>query len=449
MVKKTEINEKIKQKFKQRRFQVLTLISIFTIGYLGIAFEEKLKWDKAVPALLTGMLMWAYIAITGMPLEHGQSPNDAISHHFPDIGGILFFLIGAMIIVNALDERGSLGLIKSWIKTENQIILVWIVTLITFFLSAVLDNLTTTIVMIAILRQIIKKRGDLMAFAVLIIIAANAGGAWSPIGDVTTTMLWVENKITIGKLIMDVFPASIVQAIFIPLILTIFPSVLNKLTHGVVEIKEDTVHEEKHYPGQKIMLLVGILGLISVPIFKTITHLPPWMGMMLAVCVVLIVNQLLNKKSEKTHHILPHNLFQKVEWNAVLFFLGILIAVSAFQSVAVGETNALGYMAQGLQQTMSLPMLGTLIGVLSSGIDNAPLVAAAKGMFNFPTDHWFWHFIAYTAGTGGSILIIGSAAGVVAMSMLHIPFGWYMKKFSLLILLSYLIGAGVFLLQNL
>ena len=427
---------------------MLVLIIIFIVGYLGIAFEEKIKWDKSVPALLIGVLMWAYIAVSGMPLEHGVSSNDAISHHFAEISEILFFLIGAMIIVSALDERG-LGLIKSWITTENQIVLVWIVTLITFFLSSVLDNLTTTIVMIAILRKIIKNRGDLLVFAVLIIIAANAGGAWSPIGDVTTTMLWVGHKITTGKLIIGVFPASIVQAIVIPIILTIFPSVLNKLTHGVVEKKESHSEEEKHYPGQKIMLFVGILGLISVPIFKTLTHLPPWMGMMLAVCVVLIVNQLLNKKSEKNHHILPHNLFQKVEWNAVLFFLGILIAVSAFQSVSIGQTNALGYMAQSLQKTMNLPMLGTLIGILSSVVDNVPLVAAAQGMFNFPTDHWFWHFVAYTAGTGGSILIIGSAAGVVAMSMLHIPFMWYMKRFSLLILLSYLIGAGVFLLQNL
>lgn len=424
------------------------LISVFIIGYLGIAFEEKIKWDKSVPALLTGILMWAYIALTDMPIDGGHHSGDAISHHLADISGILFFLIGAMIIVNALDERGSLNIIKSWIKTNNQTALVWIVTIITFSLSAVLDNLTTTIVMIAILRTIIKQRGDLLVFAVLVIIAANAGGAWSPIGDVTTTMLWISKKVTTERLIISVLPASIMQAVFIPLILTIFPSVLNKLTHGVVEREDDIDNNKKIYPGQKIMLAVGILGLISVPIFKTITHLPPWMGMMLAVCIVLVVNQLLNRKSEESHNILPHHLFAKVEWNAVLFFLGILIAVSAFQTVQVADTNALGYMAQELQSLVSLPTLGTLIGIFSSIVDNVPLVAAAQGMFNFPTDHWFWHFIAYTAGTGGSILIIGSAAGVVAMSMLHIPFGWYMKRFSILILLSYLAGAVIFLLQN-
>jgi Na+/H+ antiporter NhaD/arsenite permease-like protein len=219
---------------------VIFLVSVFVIGYLGIAFEEKIKWDKSVPALMTGIIMWAYIAITGTPLSGFHNPEEAVGHHFSEISGILFFLIGAMTIVNAIDQRGSLQIIKNLIKTENQTKLVWIVTIITFFLSAVLDNLTTTIVMIAILRKIIKKRGDLLVFAVLVIIAANAGGSWSPIGDVTTTMLWVSHKVTTGKLIQYVLLASIVQAIFIPTLLTIFPSILNKLTKGVVEIKENS-----------------------------------------------------------------------------------------------------------------------------------------------------------------------------------------------------------------
>lgn len=431
---------------------LLILTTIFIIGYLGIAFEEKIKWDKCIPALITGVLMWTYVSICGVPLLHGLTPEIALKEHLSEISGILFFLIGAMVIVNTIDERGSLGLIKNWVKTENQIALVWIVTFITFFLSSVLDNLTTTIVMIAILRKIIKSYKDLLAFAVIVVIAANAGGAWSPIGDVTTTMLWVSGKITTIAIIKNVFWASIIQAIFIPVIFTIFPNLLNKLTHSIVEINENKSKEstnEIDYPGKKIMLIIGISGLIFVPVFKTITHLAPWVGMMFSMSIVLIFNQIFNKKSKKDEHILPHRLFQKVEMNAILFFLGILASVSAFQSVQVGDTNSLGYAAKELQNSMSLPTLGIVIGILSSIVDNVPLVAAAQGMFTFPVDHWFWHFIAYTAGTGGSILIIGSAAGVVAMSMLHITFGWYMKKFSLLILISYLAGAGIFILQNL
>lgn len=424
---------------------IIILVSLFVVGYLFIAFEHKTHIDKFIPALLTGMLMWSYVALRHLPLVDGYDTEGAIMHHLGEIASILFFLMGAMTIVNALDKRGSLGIIKGWIETDNQILLIWLVTVISFFGSAVMDNMTITIVMIAILRKLIRNYGDLVVMGVIVIIAANAGGAWSPMGDVTTTMLWVANKVSTSGLVKHVFMASVMQALFVPILLTIFPSMLNKLTKGVVEIKHTTVEEDIDYRGKKTMLIIGMSGLLFVPIFKMVTHLPPWMGMMISASVVLLLNEIYNKSaSSKKYRITHHHLLEKVEWNAILFFLGILSAVAVFQSIAIGEISSLQYTAEILQGKISLEVLGTFLGIASSVIDNVPLVAAGIGMFDFPQDHWFWHYLAYTAGTGGSILIIGSAAGVVAMSLLNIGFVWYMKRFSLLILLSYLLGSLAF-----
>lgn len=423
---------------------MIPLIIIFVLGYTAIALEHKIKIDKSISAILTGVLIWTTIVLLEIPLVDKMSAEQAISHHFGEITSILFFLIGAMTIVNALDKRGSLILIQRFLKTENQTKLLWLVTTISFFLSAVLDNMTTTIVMIAILRKVIRERGDLLVFGVIVIISANAGGAWSPIGDVTTTMLWVGEKLSTGELIKTVFLPSVVQAIFIPMVLTIFPKMLNKLTQGVVELQEENEEKIEDYNGKMTMLIAGIFALVFVPIFKSVTHLPAWLGMMFSMSMILLLNEFLNKKSDK--RIIGEHLLAKVEWNAVIFFLGILTAVSGFQSIIIGEVNSLQYAAQGIQNHVSQELFGTLIGILSAVVDNVPLVAAAQGMFEYPIDHWFWHFIAYSAGTGGSILIIGSAAGVVAMGLLKIDFMWYMKKFSILILLSYLLGAAMFLL---
>jgi len=384
-----------------------------------------------------------------VPLVLNQTPEEAILHHVSEISGILFFLIGAMTIVNALEKRGSLSLIQKWIKTEDQIKMIWIVTFITFFLSSVLDNLTTTIIMIAILQKIVRERGDILLMAVLIIIAANAGGAWSPIGDVTTTMLWVDNKITTLPLIKKTFLPSLIQAVFIPIILTLFKPLLNKLTGGVIEAKTGLEENETvfEHNGKVVMLCVGIGALLFVPIFKQLTHLPPFIGMLIGVCIVSIVNEFYNKKIHKEYHITYHHMLQKVEWNAILFFLGILLAVGVFQSVDIQGESSLVYAANVLRTHVDDKTLGTLFGIFSSIIDNVPLVAAAQGMFEFTQDHWFWHYIAYSAGTGGSILIIGSAAGVVAQSMLKIDFMWYAKRFSFLILLSFLAGAAIFFIQ--
>lgn len=437
---------------------MVTLIFLFIFAYGCIMFEHKLHIDKAIPALVGGMLMWAYLAYMGLPLVGGVTAEKAIEHHTGNIAGIIFFVIGAMAIVNALLQRGSFDKFKDWIRTKNQTKLMWATTGIAFFLSAVLDNLTTTIVMIAILNTLIERRGDRMAFGVLLIIAANAGGAWSPIGDITTTMLWIDGKVTTGALITHVFVPSVVQAMFIPLVFTFAPKRLDKLTEGIVELMPDDVKKddvrEKDHDGKTFMLIFGVSALIFVPIFKVITHLPPFVGMLFSAGAVLLANEYFNRHARKKEKdsISFHHLLAKVEWNAVLFFLGILIAVSAFESVATPSgVGMLQAAAEALQNTgvMPLEVFGIVLGVFSAVIDNIPLVFASIGMFSdLPQDHWFWHFIAYTAGTGGSILIIGSAAGVIAMSMLKIEFFWYMRRFSFLILVSYLVGAGVFLLQR-
>jgi Na+/H+ antiporter NhaD/arsenite permease-like protein len=427
------------------------LVGIFCLGYVFIATEDKTKIDKSIPSLLMGTVLWAIVSLTGTELTSNQTLSHHIGHHTQAIAQIIFFAIGAMSIVKALEERGSFDLIKKIIRSDNQIHLMWIVTLLTFIFSAILDNMTTTIVMIAVLSKLLSKKGDRMVFAVIVVIASNAGGAWSPIGDITTTMLWIAGKVTPGKLVSHVLLPSIIQASFVPCFFTLFPKKLSRLTEGVVELSvDDSEKEEKDYDGKKTMLIVGILALIFVPIFKVATHLPPYMGMMFSLSIVGLVNEHYNKKAQKIskHSVDFHELLAKVEWKAVFFFIGILLCVSAFESISVNGHSALEGAAGYLSKKMPLPVFGTLLGVLSAIIDNIPLVFSSISMFkDIPVDNWFWHFIAYTSGTGGSILIIGSASGVIAGSSEDIHFFWYMKKFSFLILCSYLAGVAVFLLQ--
>ena len=431
---------------------MIVLLVIFVLAYLAIAFEHKMGVDKSISANLGAGLMWVYVQLNGLPLVGAVTAEHAILHHLQEISGILFFLMGAMTIVNALDKRGSLELIQGAIRSKNQVAMMGKVSIVAFFLSAVLDNMTTTIVMVAILTKVVQKRGDLFALAGMVIIAANAGGAWSPIGDVTTTMLWVAGKVSTGRLFNETFLPSVTMAVCIPLLFSIAPHLLNKMTEGVIETKDVQVQKESavEHQGKVFMLILGISALLFVPIFKTLTHLPPFMGMMFSMCIVLLGNEFWNRKAPtKEHHITYHHLLEKVEWNAILFFLGILLAVGVFQSVDMGGISSLQSGSKWLEAKMPLELLVVLFGVLSAVIDNVPLVSAAQGMFNFPVDHWFWHLLAYTAGTGGSILIIGSAAGVVAQSMLKIDFMWYMKRFSALVFVSFLAGVGVFFLQRL
>jgi Na+/H+ antiporter NhaD/arsenite permease-like protein len=426
------------------------LIVIFVIGYLAIAFEHPLQIDKAASALVTGVLCW-----TVYVLSSGAAPQvfeGELLHHFSEIASILFFLLGAMTIVELVDAHQGFQIVTDRIRTSNLTTLLWIVGLLAFFLSAVLDNLTTTIVMTSILRKLIKPRPQRLYFVSLVVIAANAGGAWSPIGDVTTTMLWIGGQVTTLQLIVTLFLPSLV-CLVVPVLLM---SAMIRRVSGPVELTEGAFTEEQlahdhpyHVkPGlRNLLFFTGVGALLFVPVFKTVTHLPPFMGMLLSLGVVWMVTELAHRGEERAVRdpLTVVNLIRRIDVPSVLFFLGILLAVSCLQTVGL-----LGQLAGWLNQTVGNPKLvAVLLGGLSAVVDNVPLVAGAMGMYDlatFPPDHFFWHMVAYCAGTGGSCLIIGSAAGVAAMGMERIEFGWYTKHVAWVALLGYLAGVGVLLL---
>jgi Na+/H+ antiporter NhaD/arsenite permease-like protein len=450
---------------------VAVVVLVFIIGYLTIVFEHPLKMDKTVPALAMGAIMWAILSIgfhsgtLSVVDSHdhifslaGSLDTAAIEanedgflgvllHHVGKISEILVFLIGAMTIVELIDLHRGFDIIKEWIGTRNKKKLLWIVGFIGFFLSAIIDNLTTTIVLISILRKLIHDRNERLWYVALIITAANAGGAWSPIGDVTTTMLWIGKKVSSFKLIEFMVLPSIVCFV-IPTFIASF----NKVFKG--EIKDAVVHNDdkaKKLLSSKTMLYLGLIMIIFVPIFKTVTHLPPYIGMMLSLAVVWAVSEYIhpeeNFTSEMKHLYSPHKALSRIEISSILFFLGILLAIAAFESVVVGDFSLLRTGANSLSDAIpNTYIIIILLGFLSAIIDNVPLVAAAMGMYDYPLDNHLWHFIAYTAGTGGSMLIIGSAAGVAAMGMEKIDFIWYLKKISWISAIGYLAGCGLFLL---
>ena len=453
------------------------IIIVFVVGYLAITLEHSIKIDKLIPALVMMAISWALISlgIDNFPewfdsAKHGLVdgfPNyshedkkhlmeETLLHHLGKTSEILVFLLGAMTIVEIIDYFDGFSTIKSFIKTKKKTKILWIFAILAFILSAIIDNLTATIVLISILQKIVKEKNTRLWYAGLIIIAANAGGAWSPIGDVTTTMLWIGKKVTTGYLIgYLILPSFVCMAIptFIASFLPAFK--------GNLEASEDDNDKPKSkFSGT--MLYLGLASIVSVPIFKTVTHLPPYVGMMLALGVVAVFAEIYsNAKFSLTeldggeseahaHHSPVHHSLSKIELPSILFFLGILMAVAALESLGL----LFGF-ASNLKETM--PMLGTemvgtevsdivilLLGVGSAIIDNVPLVAASLGMFSESIDNQLWHFIAYSAGTGGSMLIIGSAAGVVAMGMEKIDFFWYLKKISWLALIGFLAGALVF-----
>lgn len=445
------------------------IIIIFVLGYLLITLEHPLKLDKTVPALIMASLIWAVLAIgftngwfnvingEGEVFRYlgGEDGLDGFEgtllHHLGKTCEILIFLIGAMTIVEIIDLHQGFEVLKSAVKTRSKRKLLWIIGIIAFFLSAVIDNLTATIVLITLLRKLIHKKEDRLWYAALIVIAANAGGAWSPIGDVTTTMLWIAKKITAGGLIEFVVLPSIVSFAIPFLIASYLP-----VFRGNIEMPEGEVEEDNRLLSSKIMLFLGLGMIISVPIFKSLTHLPPYMGMMLALGVVWLVSEYVhpeeNFSNEKRYLYSAHRALSRIEISSILFFLGILMAVAGLEALVFGsfngeEVGTLRYMAEELQ--MAIPnqdVVVLLLGVLSAIIDNVPLVAASMGMYDVPTDSVLWHFIAYSAGTGGSMLIIGSAAGVAAMGMERIDFIWYLKKITWLAFIGFIVGAGVFLL---
>ena len=453
------------------------IIMVFVIGYLAITLEHSLKIDKLTPALVMMASSWALISIgiddfstwfdSGKhallsnfeAFEHAEKMHileETLLHNLGKTAEILVFLLGAMTIVEIIAYFNGFSTIKNFIKTKSKVRLLWIFAVLAFVLSAIIDNLTATIVLISLLQKIIHDQKMRLWFAGLIVIAANAGGAFSPIGDVTTTMLWIANKVTT----VNLFAYLLVPSIVCMVVPTFIASQLS-VFKGTLELESSAEEPTSRFSGT--MLYLGLAAIVFVPIFKMATHLPPYVGMMLSLGVVTIFAELyssttfslseLDKEgSENSVHVSPvHHSLSKIELPSILFFLGILMAVAALESLGV-----LFGLADWLK--VSTPALGTeidpagisdlvvlLLGVGSAVIDNVPLVAASLGMFSEPLDHELWHFIAYSAGTGGSMLIIGSAAGVVAMGMEKINFFWYLKKISWLALIGFLVGSASFM----
>ena len=427
------------------------MIALFVLGYAAIAFEHSIKIDKAASALITGVVLWAVYVLGG---ADAHATEHHLLEHVGEIASILFFLLGAMTIVEVVDAHQGFSVITDRIKTDQTVVLLWILGWLTFFLSAVLDNLTTAIVMVSLIRKLVKDQQLRWVFGGIIIIAANAGGAWSPIGDVTTTMLWIGGYVSTGNLISYIFLPS-VAVLLAPLLYLTFT------LKGRFERPESHEHHGHHVTvtaSEKTRaLVVGIGGLLFVPVFKTVTHLPPFMGMMLSLGVMWVVTDLMHRRKIDTvrSELGILGVIRRIDTPSVLFFLGILLAVASLQTAGQLKDLASGLdSAFDTTTQMGVYLVGGIIGVLSAIIDNVPLVAAAMGMYDmvpgtyFAQDDFFWKYLAFTAGTGGSILIIGSAAGVAVMGLEKIPFGWYLKKISFLALLGYLAGIAVYAVQR-
>ena len=456
------------------------IVIVFIIGYLCIALEHPLKVDKTATALVLGMILWLLYALGAdsiVPVVSGEHFSKFVSEH-PSLAGeplhkqaieyilnvdiieqlgeitqTLFFLIGAMTIVELIDVHGGFRIITDRITTRNKRSLLWIICLTTFFMSAVLDNLTTSIVMIMLLRKLISDQKERWIYAGAVVIAANSGGAWSPIGDVTTIMLWVKGNVTAASLITYVLVPSLVSMILPISIISL--QLKGNLAHTeVIETKESFVTSRE----RSTIFFLGVGGLIFVPIFKSITHLPPFVGILLVLGILWIYMEMFyNRKhlERAQEHRLPQ-VISRIDLSSILFFLGILMAVAVLQTSGI-----LRGLSSWLDETLhNIFLFDLIIGILSSVVDNVPMVAGAIGMYpvaevgatgyaaNFVVDGFFWELLSYTAGVGGSILIIGSAAGVIAMGLEKINFGWYLKKFSWLALLGYLAGAFVYLLEK-
>lgn len=445
----------------------ILMVVVFIIGYAAIALEHPLKINKSASALLLGVLMWVLYMTGGesilnfmdfragfeeyLKLHPDSSFINFISHHellehLGEISEIIFFLLGAMTIVELVDKHEGFRIITDRITTRSKRKLLWIISIITFFLSAILDNLTTSIVMMALLRKLVSNKNDRWFFGGMVILAANSGGAWSPIGDITTIMLWIGGQVTTLNIIVKVILPSIVSMI-VPLA---FISISMKGDLKPIEKAEVNKRLDMKLSFQRnLMFAMGVGALLFVPVFKTITHLPPYLGMLFGLSILWITTEILHKNKNERHrsYLSVGGVLQKIDTPSVLFFLGILIAVAALQSA--GHLRAL---AQYLDHHLNnFYIVNIIIGTLSAVVDNVPLVAGAMGMYplsQYHVDHAFWEFLAYCAGTGGSMLIIGSAAGVAVMGMEKIDFIWYLKKISLWALIGYLSGALTFYLLN-
>lgn len=452
------------------------ILAVFVLGYVFIALEHTFHIDKAASALLTGTVCWGLFVLgTDAPAEHlteafkvfssehgdGHVPllsgffEHRLLHHMEEISSILFFLMGAMTIVELVDAHEGFAVITDRIRTTNKVRLLWTLALLTFFFSAVLDNLTTSIVMISLLRKLIDDKETRWFFAGMVVVAANAGGAWSPIGDVTTTMLWIGGQLSTGVIVSHLFLPSLV-ALLVPL------GVLSFTMKGSVSrprVVDEHAADPTSPAERNLVFTLGVGGLLFVPVFKTVTHLPPFMGMMLSLGVMWVVTELMHrsKNHEERKDLSVLGVLRKIDTASVLFFLGILLAVAALQEVGM-LLAAAGWLSDALGNVYAI---NVIIGLLSAIVDNVPLVAASMGMYDiapaaveagsfeafFVRDGIFWQFLAFCAGTGGSALIIGSAAGVAVMGLERIDFVWYVKRISGLALLGYFAGAGTYWLM--
>lgn len=414
------------------------VIVIFVLGYIAIAFEHKLKIDKAASALVTGVLCWLFFFFYEPSAKLSERE---LMDHLGEISAILFFLMGAMTIVEVVDSHKGFNIITDAIHTKSKSKLLVLVTALTFILSAILDNLTTAIVMTSFCGKLLSDKEERLWFVSMVILAANAGGAWSPLGDVTTTMLWIGGQITALNIVVKTLLPSIVVAL-VPLLILLY-----KFKNQKIESIE--TNKGNHRAESRIILFTGIGLLVFVPIFKTLTHMPPFMGMLFALGIIWIVSSIihLGKHSEERHKYSVTHALREIDTSSILFFLGILLAVSSLQSFGI-----LGRLSQyTVDHIENYYVTGTILGIFSAIIDNVPLVAAAQGMFSlelYPTDHVFWEFLALSAGTGGSAIIIGSAAGVAVMGIEKVNFFWYLKNISWLALAGFFAGLFTYILQQ-
>ncbi len=420
-----------------------TLIVLFVLTYAAIALEHPLKINKSASALLGAGAMWTVYALAS---GDAHALGEQLGESLVATAQIVFFLMGAMTIVEVVDAHHGFEVVTARIKTSSLPALMGLIGIVTFFLSAVLDNLTTTIVMVSLLRKLIDGREDRLLFAGMVVIAANAGGAWSPIGDVTTTMLWIGGQVTGRAVVTALFLPSLVS-LLLPLGIAAF---MLRGRQVVAPPREtDGAGTGTSAFERNLMFFLGLAILVAVPVFKTVTHLPPFMGILFGLGLLWLIGDALHRhkdEREKEQLTLAHAL-SKIDMASIMFFIGILLAVATLE-----HTQVLASLAGWLDHTIGrTDLIVLIIGIASAVVDNVPLVAAAMGMYSlsaYPTDHFLWQFLAYCAGTGGSILIIGSAAGVAAMGLERIAFGWYLRKISLLALLGYLSGAGTYLLQG-
>ena len=446
---------------------VATLIAIFAIGYLFITLEHPLRLDKTVPALIMAAMLWAAVAIgfeAGLlevvnhknqifgSTDEGHALKEILLHHLANTAEIVIFLLGAMTIVELIDLHLGFSSVNRWVTTKSRTRLLWIIGVLAFVLSAIIDNLTATIVLVSLLKTLVSENERRIWYVGMVVIAANAGGAWSPIGDVTTTMLWISEKVTaVGLVSYLILPAIV--CFIVPFSIA---SVFLKAFQGQSDFRTNEDHEQLRLLSSNKILYLGLGAIAFVPVFKIATGLPPYMGMLLGLGFVWMVSEYINPEENMTraHRKLysAKRALSRVELSSVLFFLGILLSVAAIETTVYGAFNGqkvgiLRYAAEVMQESIpSRELTIVLLGMSSSVVDNVPLVAAAIGMFDHATDDSLWHLLAFCAGTGGSMLIIGSAAGVAAMGMEKIKFGWYLRNIGWLALIGFLSGAGAFLL---